>query len=323
VGSELAARRMTAIGTLATVVVTDPVVADEAAVILAHELAAIDAACSRFRDDSEISVLQRRAPAVVEVSSLLFDAVRVACVVAERTAGTVDPTVGSAVADLGYDRDFDALTPDATPTGPTSPAPGWWCVELDPRNRTIRLPQGVRLDLGATAKALAADRAARRLADHLECGVLVNLGGDVSVSGVAPAGGWAIGIAPDSRAPLGAVDQVVAITDGGLATSGTTARCWLRGGRLVHHIVDPATGDMAEPVWALASVAADDCVAANAASTASIVWGPDAPGNLASLGVSARLVDHDGGVVLVGGWPADPSTSASYDSNERTRRCSR
>jgi thiamine biosynthesis lipoprotein len=99
---------------------------------------------------------------------------------------------------------------------------------------------------------------------------------------------------------------VIAIGGGGLATSGTTARSWVRGGRSVHHIVDPWTGDAAPPVWALVSTTAPSCVQANAFSTAAVVWGTDAVGNLADRGVSARLVDAKGNVVHLGGWPAEP-----------------
>ncbi len=95
--------------------------------------------------------------------------------------------------------------------------------------------------------------------------------------------------------------------DGGLATSGTTARTWLRNGRRVHHIVDPWTGDAAPTVWSLVTVAAPSCVEANALSTAAVVWGEDAVGNLDARGVSARLVDADGNVVLCGDWPGGPA----------------
>ncbi len=108
--------------------------------------------------------------------------------------------------------------------------------------------------------------------------------------GPCPAGGWAIGIASECTAPPEAVDQVVAISAGGLATSGTTARSWVRDGRTVHHIVDPWTGEPAPAVWSSVSVMAPSCVEANAWSTAAVVWGEDAIGNLSSIGIPARLV---------------------------------
>jgi thiamine biosynthesis lipoprotein len=296
---------MKAIGTTAIVAVTDPEVADRAERILRDELVAIDAACSRFREDSELSALQRAEGVPVTVSALLFEAIDVACAVARRTDGAVDPTIGTAIEALGYDRDFDDLGSDTTPLPhEPRPAPGWWTIELDPRTRTVRVPPGTHVDLGASAKALVADRAARRIAGAVHTGVLVSIGGDVAVDGPAPEGGWAVGIAQDSSGPLDDVDQVVAIERGGLASSSTAVRTWQRGARRLHHIVDPATGDSAPAHWTLVSASGDSCVDANAASTAAVVWGARALPKLVALGQPARLVRHDGRVVTVNGWPS-------------------
>jgi thiamine biosynthesis lipoprotein len=122
------------------------------------ELAAIDAACSRFRADSELTRINRAAGRPTHVSPLLAEALAAALRAARLTGGAVDPTVGRAVIAAGYDRDFAVLRPSAQPGAVR--VPGWRVVRLDP-DRTIRMPAGVTLDLGATAKALAADRAAR------------------------------------------------------------------------------------------------------------------------------------------------------------------
>jgi thiamine biosynthesis lipoprotein len=162
------------------------------------------------------------------------------------------------------------------------------------------LPQ-TSLDLGATAKALAADRAAARIHDALGCGVLVSLGGDASAAGPPPTGGFAIGIADTctSRAPA----QAIAISSGGLASSGIGVRHWRLGAHQVHHIVDPATGRSAAPCWRTVSATAATCVQANAASTASIVLGACAVDWLEAHGLPARLVRLDGTVVYTDGWP--------------------
>lgn len=110
---------------------------------------------------------------------------------------------------------------------------------------------------------------------------------------------------PPTAPPADAVDQVVTIFAGGLATSGTTARSWIRNGRIVHHIIDPWTGEPPPAVWSLVSTAAPTCVEANAWSTAALVWGRDAVGNLSGLGVPARLVNARGGIVQVADWPVD------------------
>jgi thiamine biosynthesis lipoprotein len=306
----LAVRSMWAIGTTAEVVVTDGSRADEALSLLGDELRALDEACSRFRADSELRQVELHGSGgPVPVSPLLYDALDVACRVASETAGIVDPTIGSALIELGYDRDFDEIGEDDHPGRfDPRPAPGWWRITLDPDARTVAIPIGVHVDLGATAKAFAADRAAAHLADRLGGGVLVNLGGDVAVGGTAPWGGWPVGIASGADASPDQADQVVTVVDGGVATSGTTARTWLRNGRRVHHIVDPWTGQAAPPVWSLVSVAAPSCVEANAWSTAAVVWGEDAVGNLSAWNVPARLVDARGHVVRCGGWPPDEPT---------------
>ena len=171
----------------------------------------------------------------------------------------------------------------------------------------MRIPRGVRLDLGSTAKALAADRAASRIAHEIGSGALVSLGGDVAVAGTAPAGGWAVGIARESSTPVGLVDQVVAITHGGLASSATSVRSWSVGERQVNHIVDPRTGDSVAPFWALASATGTSCVQANIVTTAALVWGEEALDKLTSFEQSLRLVRYDGEVFSVNGWPLEPA----------------
>ncbi len=313
-----ASRSLRAIGTTATVVVTAPERADEALRLLAADLADLEATCSRFRDDSELRCIERLAAGrPTPVSSLLFDALETAVGIAVRTAGTVDPTIGSALAELGYDRDFAEVPSDPGAAGPPpTPAPGWWRIQLDPTLRTVAIPDGVHVDLGSSGKAWAADRSAARISRALGCGVLVNLGGDVAVAGLPPAGGWGIGIAPVCTAPPTAIDEVVALSSGGLATSGTTARSWERGGRTVHHIIDPRTGGAAPSTWSLVSVVAPTCVEANAWTTAAVVWADDAPGNLTSRGVAARLVAADGTVLRIGGWPGSPWVAPDPDPSE-------
>jgi len=244
-----------------------------------------------------------------EISPLLAEAIAVALRAARLTDGDVDPTVAGAMSALGYDRDF-ALLPDAGPPVRLTvrAVPGWRQVGLDEQSRLLTLPSGVNLDLGATAKAWAADRSAARLAGALGCGVLVGLGGDIAVAGPPPEGGWRIRVQdvtgrPEDPAPGPAA--VVAIQGGGLATSSTTARRWRRGGDVLHHILDPRTGLPASVHWRTVSVAAASCVDANTASTAAIIRGPQALDWLSNLGLPARLVDAAGTVRTIGGWPAE------------------
>jgi thiamine biosynthesis lipoprotein len=293
-----------ALGTTAQVVVTDRRRLTAATRLLRTQLAELDQACSRFRADSEISALHHAAGGAVEIGPLLCAALEVALGAAEDTAGLVDPTVGAAVRDLGYDRDFAGIAPDDGRPVRGEPAPGWWRIQLDLATRRVVVPRGVRLDLGATAKAYAADRAAADLARETGCGVFVNLGGDLAVAGEPPAGGWRVVVGDDHAATDPTRDPTVTVHAGGLATSSTTRRAWRRAGRTVHHIVDPRTGDVPDPLWRTVSVAAPSCVYANTAATASIVLGGAAPVWLTARGLPARLVDVHGRVETVAGWPA-------------------
>ncbi len=149
-------------------------------------------------------------------------------------------------------------------------------MEFDEQARLLRIPPGIRLDLGATAKAWAADRSAARIAADLGCGVLVSLGGDIAVSGEPPTGGWRIRVQDISGSPgdpPAGPSAVVAIRTGGMATSSTAARRWRRGGDVLHHILDSRTGLPAAPVWRTVSVSAASCTDANIASTAAIIRG--------------------------------------------------
>jgi FAD:protein FMN transferase len=310
----LTAGSFAALGTTATVVVDGDDSALAAALdAVQAELGAIDVACSRFRSDSELTRLNAAGGQPVTASPVLLDAVAVALRAARLTGGLVDPTIGRSLRRLGYDRDFRAVQEaqhDVTepPVGPvvtllTGPAPGWQVVSIDRARRTITVPAGVELDLGATAKALAADRAAAAAHRAARRGVLVSLGGDVALAGAAPDGGWSIRATDDHAAAADGPGQTISIVSGGLATSGTTVRRWRQGATEVHHLVDPATGRPATGNWRTVSVAAASCVDANTASTAAVILGPGAPDWLLARGLPARLVATDGTVTTVAGWP--------------------
>lgn len=284
--------------------VIDPAALPRARHELVRRLREVDLLASRFREDSELTALNRCAGRRVHVSRRLFAAVELALETARRTGGLVDPTVGRALRLAGYDRTFVAVR--ARGGGFLSVShlsPGWESVQLDPDRLEIRAPAGVELDLGVTAKAAAADAAAAAVYRITGSGVLVSLGGDVAAAGPVPAGGWPIRIADHHDAPLDSAGPVVAVVGGGLATSGVAARCWrVRGGER-HHIIDPRTGSSAVTPWRTVTVTGATCVDANAASTAAVVLGADAPAWLGLHGLPARLVRHDGSAVFVGDWP--------------------
>jgi FAD:protein FMN transferase len=254
-----------AIGTTAQLTLVDDRHAEEAEALMRRRLYDIDRAASRFRPDSEIALVEAMG-GPRRVGALLSGAIHTALAAARETGGVVDPTVRPGV-------------------------PGAWkLVDLDPHRRLLEVPTGVEIDVGATGKALMADRIARDVHRTTGSAVLVSLGGDLACAGAHE---WAIGVADDHQAAR--PDQVVNVRSGGVATSSTTVR--------PGHIVDPATGEPVDSPWRTATVAARSCVAANTASTAAIVLGADAPAWLAARFLPARLVTDDGSVVRVGGWP--------------------
>jgi FAD:protein FMN transferase len=291
-----------AIGVSNTVVVDRADALGDALALARAEVDALDRACSRFRADSELAAVNRSAGEDVPVGPLLLAAVEASLRAASATDGLVDPTVGPTLAALGYDRDFRLVATSPQGTFEVRPATGWQRVRVDRRAATVGIPRGAALDLGAVAKAFAADRIAGRVHAVTGTRVLVSLGGDVAVAG-APPGGWAVLVADDHRGVDG-TGQTVGVSHGGLATSSTTVRRWRAGGRDVHHIVDPGTGAPAAEHWRTVSVAAATCVDANAAATAAIVLGRAAPAWLERLGLGARLVRLDGEVAFTRGWPA-------------------
>jgi thiamine biosynthesis lipoprotein len=307
----IAIARLRALGTGAVVCVTDPAALRRARRELVRELREVDLLASRFRGDSELTALNGRAGQSVRVSRRLFDAVALAVEVARRTGGLVDPTVGRALRLAGYDRTFTAVrTRDGSFITISHRSPGWGSIRLDPERLEICTPGGVELDLGATAKAAAADAAAAAIHRVTGAGVLVSLGGDIAVAGPGPAGGWPIRVADHHDAPIASNGPVVAVAGGGLATSGVAARRWrVRGGER-HHIVDPRTGSSALTPWRTVTVTGATCVDANAASTAAVILGADAPAWLALGGFSACLATHDGSVLFVGDWPRTEAEAA-------------
>ena len=293
--------------TTVRVVTADPAAVHEASRLVADVLVDVDQAASRFRVDSELSRLNAcDEGASHAVSDVLWSLLVAAVQAAEATEGLVDPTIACSLNDLGYDRTITSLSVDSgrpLPLQVRRPI-GWQHVVLDERRHVVEVPRGCQLDLGATAKAWAADRAAAVAAERTETGVLVSLGGDIAVAGPPPACGWVVAIADDHACP-GPGDPTVVMRAGGLATSSTTTRRWRRAHERLHHIIDPRTARPARECWRTVTVAAASCLDANVAATASIIRGASAAGWLSEQGLPARLVAISGSVSRVAQWPAE------------------
>jgi thiamine biosynthesis lipoprotein len=302
-----------ALGTNADLLVTGDL--DRARAAVERVLGEVDETYSRFRPDSELMELNRRAGDTVELSPLLARAIGAAIRAAQLTDGLCDPTIGQALLRIGYDDDFSAVAASGAPIElRVERTPGWRTLRFDATARTLRAPEGVSIDLGSTGKALAADLAAEAAVTAIDGGhgagggALVSLGGDLAIAGAVPRDGWQVRIADDSSLAPDAVvpgqpAEVVTVHAGALATSSTMVRQWRRGRVTVHHLIDPRNGLPARSPWRTVSVAAATCVDANAAAMAALIRGDDGPAWLERLGLASRFVRASGSVVRAAHWP--------------------
>ena len=238
---------------------------------------------TRFRPESELSRLNERGS--IEASADLLRVTELALAAREETGGRFDPTVHDAVVAAGYDRTFDELPAEGRAVSAASCA-GAARIE----GRWIELGPGVRLDFGGIGKGYAAERAAEILAAAGPC--LVNAGGDVAIRG----GAWPIGI------EAGEQSLTVELTCGALATSGRDRRRWRRGGRELHHLIDPRTGAPADGDLLRATVVAADAVDAEVWAKALFLAGRAAAAAEADdRRLPAVLVAGDGRTEIAGG----------------------
>jgi FAD:protein FMN transferase len=290
-------------------VVIDARVLAPAVALVKNRMAQVERVASRFVTDSDLNWANANGGRPVAVPGLLIELVEAALDGARRSDGALDPTVGRHLAAIGYDRDILLLTDrpadEQVPAGPSGRT--WRDVGVNRDLGLLTVPRGTALDLGATAKAQTADWAARAVHRRFGTAVMVEIGGDLVVAGGPSDGDWQVTVAERAGVP----GQQIGLRRGGVATSTTTVRTWRRGELRMHHIVDPRTSRPTDGPWRTVSVAAESALEANVCSTAAIVLGDRASSWLDSQGVAARLVDLDGRVTTLGGWPSERTTDAS------------
>jgi thiamine biosynthesis lipoprotein len=256
-----------------------------------HEVLRLESVLSRFLADSELSRLNRGGR--LHAGSDLLRVVEAAMAARERSGGRVDPTVHDSLLAAGYDRTFAQLQADVAPA-PADPPRGGGEVWINRQRSIVELGAGVRLDLGGIAKGDAAERACERLAAAGPC--LASIGGDLAVRGVPEAGSWHVGV----DTPAGPL--TLALTAGGLATSGRDRRQWRQGGEARHHVIDPATGLPAETDLVRVTAVASDAVEAEVLAKSLLIAGRrEALAQADEQGTPCVLVGEHGEVVLAGG----------------------
>jgi len=266
--SDVSARAFPAMGSDAEVIVVGgrAGLIDEAT----DEIDRLERLWSRFRPDSEVSEINRRAGETVAVD-------RATSLLAQRsiaawriTGGGFDPTVLGAMLRAGYGAPFDPDRRERT-ADPSDLVVGSSDIVVDRDRSTVTIPAGVGFDPGGIGKGLAADIVATLLMDRGAEGACVNIGGDLRVEGVGPVDeSWTIAIDhPHRAAPL----ALVTLSGGAVATSTTLKRRWTVAGEQRHHLIDPATGRPTDSDVELMTVIAGQAWLAEALATASLLRG--------------------------------------------------
>ncbi len=277
--------------------VTGPAGRLEALLDFAEErLQGLERRWSRFRDDSEVSRLNAAAGSPVTVSPDTLLLLGRAVDAWRRTGGAFDPTVLPALLAAGYVASIEdpgrvtRLPGEAT----AGPAPGCDGIVVDPAAGTATVPPGVAFDPGGIGKGLAADLVATELREAGAAGALVEIGGDLRVTGASPTEeGWIV-VVEDPFARDGVL-RTLRLSDGAVATSSTLSRTWERDGRRVHHLIDPGTGAPVAPrVVAATVLAAEGWVAETACKTLLVTDPLPALEWLDAGGLAGLVVDRDG-----------------------------
>lgn len=240
-----------------------------------------EARFSRFLPASELNRVNAARATRIVVSPPFARMLEHALRAAALTGGLVDPTVGAAIMEAGYDRDFSILDDSPRPALPT-PAGRWRDVSVT--GTLVTLPTDVVLDLNGVVKGLAVDNALALLSGA----GFVSAGGDLAVRGTCVV-----------SLPGG---ETVAVHAGGLATSGVTSRTWLRGGERQHHLIDPTSGRPSRSCWAEVTVSGATCHTADVAAKAAFLLGESGPGWLDRHGLPGRFVARDGRITANESW---------------------
>lgn len=275
--------------------VQDVTLLDQASAIVRSVMLDVELAASRFRQDSEVIALMNGQPR--EGSPTLITLITAAIDAAEATSGILDPTLGRIMRAWGYGDEVPQQSVPQ-PSIVIERSSTWKDIHID--DNVVSVPQGVLIDLGATAKAWASDRASQRIWQELNVPCVIGIGGDLAIAGPT-----------DFRTIIEVAESpsdtaiAVLVGPGGLATSSTVRRTWKVESATAHHIMDPRTQAPAVGMWRTVTVMAATCVAANHAATAAIVMGEPARRWLASLHLPSRLIAQTDEVTYIGDWPQD------------------
>jgi len=268
-----------------------------------HFFESVEAEMSRFRETSALSRINRAAGCGPQiVPERLWSVLTAAFEAAGDSDGIFDPTLGRTMARIGYDRSFECIAARDGADSVSSAAPvlaSWRRMRLDSAVQSVTLPSDAALDLGGIAKGWTVDYVARALAALGP--VLVDAGGDIRAIGTIAGEPWLVGVQDpfDPECDRGRVRL-----QGALATSSIGGRRWQRGGRMLHHLVDPRTGTSAESDLYAVTVHAPDATAAEVAAKVALVLGSQSgSAYILKRGLSAFFVSAAGRESVIGRFP--------------------
>lgn len=232
---------------------------------------------TRFAQTSELTQVNQGAGNWMKVSPEMFEVLETALACHRETGGLFDPTILPDLEHAGYTKSMDELclsgAAPQTNLQARSEKAAFNRLELRRSDLSIRLPLGMRIDLGGIAKGWIAEQAALKLADFSSA-CAVSAGGDMFLIGT-PEGmeNWEIGL-EDLRQP--SLDLMTLQVDhGAVATSSVVKRVWQQGTSTRHHLIDPRTGEPAITPWWSVTVLAPSAATAEVFAKAILIGGPE------------------------------------------------
>ena len=282
-----------------------------------EEVERYEACWSRFRSESELSQLNSSGGRTVAVSPMLWAAIERAHLGWTTTKGLYDPTILATLQALGYDRTFREVAVDDESVAIGRPVVGWGAVQLDREEHTVSVPQGAAIDLGGLGKGLLADIVADGLLQRGALSANVSLGGDIKVRGPGPHddASWLISV----EHPLtGEVFVRFPLVDEAIVQSTTAMRTWQRGGRRLHHLIDPRTGWPADSGLAGVVVTGPQAWLSEVIAKAALVGGEEVGRDLIeAAGLDGWLIRDDGQVIGTANVAADLQPAPTGDDDDR------
>lgn len=237
----------------------------------------VNAEMSTYRPDAVITAFnQAQAGETIELPEGFARVLDAALALAADSDGAFDPTVGPLVNLWGFGPDAARdQVPEPEALAAARARVGWTRLDWDPQTRRLRQPGGAFLDLSAIAKGWGVDLVSEHLKARGIDDWLVDIGGDMRISGRRPGGGpWRIAIerpVPGTRD----IHQIVELSDIAIATSGSYRNFFESGGRRFSHTIDPRTGWPVDHHTVSVTVLAETCMEADGLATALGVLSPD------------------------------------------------